>query len=247
MKPPRLFLRICLPALAAAFALSAQQAPPAQSQQVAPAKPEAKPAPPGPVVGTKKGPPAVVSFGLMAGGHLRNLLTTTQGQGSAVSDTSGHLLVGPTLQIHWTRVTMELDALYRGYGTRSSGNLLGVSFENRANGRAWEFPLLLKRRFYPNAGVKPVIGAGVAVRYLGQSSVLTAANDPGNASANSDRNYIFGLPFAAGIEFKSNRFRFTPEFRYTLWAPDNSAFPVRAQRLFESNNNQFQLLMGFTF
>lgn len=239
MTPPRSFQRITLPALLAACALCAQQ-PAAQ-----PPKPQEKKQS-GPEIVAKKKSPAIVSFGLMAGGHLRDFLNTGNSAGQA-DDTSGHLLIGPTLQVHWSRFSIELDALYRGYGTRSSGNILGVSFENRSNGRTWEFPLLAKRRFYPEANVKPVFGAGVAMRYLGQSSTLSASNDPGNANTNTERSYVFGIPLAAGIEFQSGRFRFTPEFRYTLWAADNSLFPVRSQGIFDSNNNQFQLLLGFTF
>jgi opacity protein-like surface antigen len=237
MVPPRSFPWIFPLALAFAFLAGAQQQP-------AQPKPEEKKSGPE-TVAKKKGPPAVLSFGLMAGGHLRDFLNTNGG--AQVADTSGHLLIGPTLQVHWSRFTLELDALYRGYGTRSSGNLLGVSFENRAHGRAWEFPLLAKRRFYPNAAVKPILGAGIALRYLGQSSTLAASHDPGMASTNIERTYTFGIPLAAGVEFKANRFRFTPEFRYSIWAADNSLFPVRTQGLFDSNNNQFQLLLGFTF
>lgn len=242
-------MRTLLAVLIGVRILAAQQnQAPAQPPAVAARPAEVRQAPPGPVVEPKRSAPAVVSFGLMVGGNLRGVLTSTSSSAGTVEDTSGHLLIGPTLQIHWSRVTLEIDALYRGYNTRASGNLLGLSFENRSDGRAWEFPVLIKRRFYPEAKVRPILGAGVAVRYIGQRSVLSTPFIPNTTQSSAQTNYVFGVPLAAGIEFRGNRFRFTPEFRYIFWAPDNSAFPVGSQGgIFQSNKNQFQLLASFTF
>lgn len=252
---------LVIPAVAQGQAAPAQQpaaAPPkpAPAQQSAPANQ----APSGPVVGgastqpqaspqaggKPKRAPAVVAFGMVAGGHLRNWFENTSGQGNQFSDTSGRLLIGPTLQIHWKTVALEIDALYRGYRTHGSGSILGISFVNDSNGRAWEFPILLKRKFYPTANIKPVFGAGVAIRYLGQQTQLVSVHTP-DVTASVGRNYVFGIPLSAGLEFKAARFRFMPEFRYVLWASETSLGQIRTQGLFDTNHSQFQLLLGFTF
>lgn len=240
MYPPRPFCNLL--AFAALFA--AVPSAYSQAQPAAAPKPAAPAPPPKPKFPEERG---LISFGFLAGGHLRDLLQSGVSSTSQVADASGHLVVGPALQIRWPRFILEVDALYRGFGTRSSGNLLGVSFENRATGRIWEFPVLAKRPFFPKSKVRPVVGAGVALRYLGQNSVLSAAGTTNSATSTVSRDYIFGLPLAAAIEIREGRFHFTPEFRYTLWAADSGVFPVRGQGIFDSNNNQFQVLMGITF
>lgn len=212
----------------------------------APAATAAKPVdPPKPAPPPARRQPAVLTVGLIGGGHLRDLFQKQLGAAASLEDTSGRVLVGPTLQFHWTRFAVSVDALYRGYGLRSSGNLLGLGFDNRSTGRTWEFPLLLKRKFYPeSASFRPVIGAGIAMRYLGQTSTLSTA-DRSVSEITTNRQFTFGLPLAAGMEFRLERFRFMPEVRYTLWTADN-ATPIRTQ-LFDPNYNQFQLLFAFTF
>lgn len=149
------------------------------------------------------------------------------------------------MQFHWDKYALQIDALYRGYGLRSAGNLLGLGFSNRSTGRTWEFPLLLKRKFNSSEmPFRPFIGAGIAMRYLGQISTISA-NDNSASEQTTTRQLTFGLPLAAGMEFHLQRFRLSPELRYTLWTADN-ATPVRTQ-LFDPNYNQFQLLFGFTF
>lgn len=189
--------------------------------------------------------PVPLSLGVIGGGQLRGLFESVLGDADSLEDTSTRVVFGPTIQFHWDRYAVQLDALYRGYGLRSSGNLLGLGFTSRSTGRTWEFPLLLKRKFNsPEVAVRPFLGAGVAMRYLGQTSVL-AANDRSASEQTSTRQLTFGLPLAAGMEFRLQRFRLSPELRYTLWTADN-ATPIRTQ-LFDPNYNQFQLLFGFTF
>jgi hypothetical protein len=222
------------------LAQGATPAPGAAPRPVDPPKPAASPAPARP-----KYVPVPLALGLIGGGQLRDLFKTTLGPTNSLEDTSGRIVVGPTIQFHWDRYAVQLDALYRGYGLRSSGNLLGLGFSNRSTGRTWEFPLLLKRKFNsPEMAFRPFIGAGIAMRYLGQTSTISA-NDQSATEQTSTRQMTFGLPLALGMEFHLHRFRLSPELRYTLWTADN-ATPIRTQ-LFDPNYNQFQLLFGFTF
>lgn len=189
--------------------------------------------------------PVPLSLGVIGGGQLRGLFQSVFGDADSLEDTSTRVLIGPTVQFHWDRYSLQLDALYRGYGLRSTGNLLGLGFTSRSTGRTWEFPLLLKRKFNsPDVPVRPFLGAGIAMRYLGQTSLLSA-NDQSASEQTSTRQLTFGLPLAAGMEFRLQRFRISPELRYTLWTADN-ATPIRTQ-LFDPNYNQFQLLFAFTF
>jgi hypothetical protein len=223
--------------------LLAQGATPAPGAAPRPIDPPKQTAPP--AAARQKYAPVPLALGLIGGGQLRDLLKTTLGPVNSLEDTSGRVIVGPTIQFHWDRYAVQLDALYRGYGLRSSGNLLGLGFSNRSTGRTWEFPLLLKRKFNsPEMAFRPFIGAGIAMRYLGQTSTLSA-NDQSASEQTTTKQLTFGLPLTAGMEFHLNRFRLSPELRYTLWTADN-ATPIRTQ-LFDPNYNQFQLLFGFTF
>ncbi|MCC6587999.1 MAG: hypothetical protein IT168_14995 [Bryobacterales bacterium] len=231
------------------------QAPAAQPVKPAPAvaAPQSAPAggnvtiiaaPQQPPTSNKKSP-GVLTIGLIAGGQLRDLFQAQSGPGGFLENASGRFVFGPTIQWHWNRFSIGVDALYRKYGLKSSGTLLGMAFTNQSQGRTWEFPVILRRKFYPQSvNFRPFLGAGLAMRFVGQSSILSAI-DRSATDQSQTRQYTFGIPLAAGMEFRYQRFRFVPELRYTLWTGDSST-AIRTQ-LFDPNYNLVQLLMSVTF
>ena len=243
------FAGLVLAGLGAASLAAAQTSP---GQPGAPPAANTQPAPPatrpgGPAGASSSRDESSVSFGLLAGGQLRDWFSSVQNGSTSFADNSGRFLIGPTLQFHWPRFTLEVDALRRGFGARSSGSILGLGFSNQSNGSAWEFPVLLKRKFRMSGMAKTFLGTGVAIRYLIQDATLAASGNPANQVQSSDRNVTFGIPLAAGVEFKVLRFRVTPELRYTLWTADKSFAPVRSSGSYDPNHNQVGLLFGFTF
>lgn len=188
----------------------------------------------------------LVGFGVITGGELRDWFDTSQGGSTAFSDNTGRFMIGPTVQFHLTqRVVLEVDAMRRGFGAKSSGSVLGVGFSESSSGSSWEFPILLKRRFLMSQFVKPYLGAGVAFRYLAQSSTVTAA-DPKNNSTLNDHSTAIGIPIAGGLEFRTGVLRISPELRYTLWTSDKTLAAVRAAGSYNSNVNQVGFLVSFT-
>jgi hypothetical protein len=192
-------------------------------------------------------PEGLVSFGIVTGGELRDWFNSVQNGSTIFDDKSGHFMIGPTLQIHPTpRYTLEFDALRRGFGVRTSGNILGVGFSSTSSGNSWEFPVLVKRRFYMARHVKTFIGAGISVRHLSQFGTLTSTTNSANTMNSSQGSNTFGIPIAAGFEFRGSWFRFSPELRYTLWTADKTLAPVRVPGLFDANPNQVAFIMSFT-
>jgi len=61
-----------------------------------------------------------------------------------------------------------------------------------------------------------------------------------------DRRYNGGLVAALGVERKFGFLRIAPEFRYTRWIRRNFKDTVADGRLFGTNQNQVQFLLGFS-
>jgi len=206
------------------------------------------PSPPAPAPKPAAKQSAVVAFGILTGGQIRDWFNSSTTQNTTFIDNSGKFMIGPTLRVYFVRWMCEVDALYRGYGAESSGNVLGLNFSNVSSGRAWEFPLMAKRLFTFEKHFKMFVGTGISFRYVGQTSTLSGgqASSP-QAIESSDSTLTFGIPFSAGVELRSGRFRFTPELRYTLWTADKSLALVRTSDLWNPNVNQFAVLFGLTF
>lgn len=195
-----------------------------------------------------------ISFGVVTGGALRDWYSTTQTGSTAFSDKTGKFLLGPTLQIYLSdshRHVMEIDALRRGFGARSTSNIFGVGFSTNSTGSAWEIPVIFKRRFVMDRRprhmqVHSFLGIGGAYRYLSQDYTIVSTNNAGSPTNSSQGSNTFGIPLAAGLEFRGRVFRFTPELRYTLWTADKSFTPIRTSGSYNANPNQVSLVFGFT-
>src|SRR4051794_41129139 len=90
----------------------------------------------------------IVSFGVKAGAPI-TLAAFEQGD----TGKTGRWTVGPTVEFHVTSaLSVEIDALYRGYHVNGGGafllappsNTLIYSFHDEV--KTWDFPLLLKYR-----------------------------------------------------------------------------------------------------
>ena len=123
---------------------------------------------------------------------------------------------------------VELDALYKTYEYRQ---VVPAPVLDR-NSHAWEFPLLLKKRFLPGP-VKPYVEAGAAFSHLSIRDVREL----------NDRN-TWGLVLGGGVDFKLGPMHLTPEIRYTGWASRHFDSPGT---LLQSNRNQAAVMLGIGF
>jgi hypothetical protein len=92
----------------------------------------------------------------------------------------------------------------------------------------FEFPLLAKYRL-PVSRIKPVLEVGPSFRVGGSNNYLTynLAHD--------------GFTVGGGLEFKLPLLRLSTDLRYTRWARSSSTAEATP------NNNQVELLFGFSF
>ena len=119
-------------------------------------------------------------------------------------------------------MAVEVDALYRSYDFRTAG--VGAS------GSSWEFPVLIKHRFFAGP-VRPYFDAGLSFSRLSDIKL---------SSLNHRSNY--GIVVGGGLEFNLFLMKVSPEVRYTGWAFRNfDGSQVQSKR------NQLAVLVGFGF
>ena len=173
---------------------------------------------------------------------------------------TGRWTIGPTAEVRlFGPLSLEVDALFRGYRTQSgmafsetisegpsSGTIFGpVFYASRENTKEWQIPLLLKYRFHAGP-VRPFVDGGVEwtraspdltvyTTCLGAADVC-AASPPYIATGLNKFQYVEHYRNAlvgAGVEFKYGRLRISPEIRYG--------------RRFTPRTNEATFLVGFTF
>jgi hypothetical protein len=136
---------------------------------------------------------------------------------------SPRYLVGPYVELRLpAKMAVEVDALYRSYDFRSAG--VGASASS------WEFPVLVKHRFFASP-VRPYFEAGPSFSRLSDIKL---------SSLNHLSNY--GIVVGGGLEFNLFLIKVSPEVRYTGWAFRNFDDPQ-----IQSNRNQLAVLVGFGF
>lgn len=123
---------------------------------------------------------------------------------------------------------IELDGLYRTFEYRA---IVGPTSFDR-NSHAWQFPLLIKKRFLPGP-VKPYIEAGAAFSHLSVSALREV----------DDRN-TWGLVLGGGIDLTLGPIHIMPEIRYTGWTSRGFQSPDSVLR---SNRNEAAVLVGIGF
>jgi hypothetical protein len=147
-------------------------------------------------------------------------------------------IIGPTVDLRLPLgLSLEADALYRPESLEiqsvvvtnptTNPTLSTTPFEKqRVN--TFEFPLLVKYRL-PVSRIKPVLEVGPSFRAGGSNNYLTYD------LAHS------GFTIGGGLEYKLPVLRLSTDLRFTEWAKSSSTSEATP------NNNQVELLFGFTF
>lgn len=189
-----------------------------------------------------------ISFGVKGGTPLTDFVdTATSSQRQFFSETQRYT-VGPMVEVHLPfRLSVELDALYKEFSYGQFA-FAGINpFET--SGSQWEFPLVAKYRFSGGL-LRPYIGAGASYRRITDLSQVTnfltgnGTSTTSNPSEIRNRNNV-GFVAEAGVELKVLFLRISPEFRFTRWGVNN--FREGVTGLLETNRNQGEFLVGFTF
>lgn len=166
---------------------------------------------------------------------------------SAVVDAERYI-VGPMIEIRLPAgLAIEGNALYTKANLSSIGGVAGTVFTSAFDTNAWEFPVLLKKKFGgANAiagSVRPYIGAGASFRRLTGLTDL-GAFITGNQQGTVDRNNT-GFVIGGGVEIRALFLRIAPEVRFTRWGTDH--FTEGLANIFKTNRNQGQFLVGLYF
>jgi hypothetical protein len=191
-------------------------------------------------------------FGIKAGVPLTDFVEVAQSPNFGFNTDTQRYIVGPTVELRLPfGLGVEFDALYRKLNYEGTGTLLDVLTNNKTTGNAWEFPLLLKYRL-PGTLLRPYIDAGVAwdtltgvkqsiVRTIRSGQITTLiTDDPAELQNKTTRGFVIG----GGVEVHILFLRISPEIRYTRWESQHFADPAG---LLQSNRNQAEFLLGFTF
>lgn len=164
-------------------------------------------------------------------------------------DRSGHYTAGPYVEVRFpSSFAVEAAALYRPFGTMSTGGIGGYSVSSRLEGRSWEIPVVGKYRF-PVKPVTPFALVGVAFRNLGTlhgvgvcSGELCGGGE-GTSSITRAGFTTAGVVAGAGVEWKTGPLRLAAEGRYTRYgAPDEAQFGTNR---FELNQAAILFSIGF--
>jgi hypothetical protein len=195
---------------------------------------------------------AQLTFGVKAGVPLTDFLEVARSPNFGFNTNTKRYIVGPTVELRLPfGLGVEVDALYRRLNYEGNGTLLDVLTNNRTTGNAWEFPLLLKYRA-PGPLVRPYFTVGVAWDTLSgmtQSITRTLAsgqitslisNDPAELQNKTTTGFVIG----GGVDIHAIFLHVSPEIRYTRWGNQHFADP---SGLLQSNRNQAEFLLGFTF
>ena len=123
---------------------------------------------------------------------------------------------------------VELDGLYQTFEYRQ---VVPAPMRDQ-NSHAWEFPLVVKKRFLPGP-VKPYLEAGAAFSHLSVRDVTEL----------NDRN-TWGFVLGGGVDLKVGPIHLTPEVRYTGWTSRHFDSPGT---LLQSNRNVAAVMLGIGF
>jgi len=170
-----------------------------------------------------------IGFGVKGGVPLNDAFVVRQENPvDYVADTHRYTF-GPYVEVRLPAgFGLELDALYQTYEYRQVVPAPTID----QNSHAWEFPLVLKKRFLPGP-VKPYLEAGAAFSHLSVGDVREL----------NDRN-TWGLVLGGGVDLKVGPIHFTPEVRYTRWTSREFDSPGT---LLQSNLNVASVMLGIGF
>jgi hypothetical protein len=163
--------------------------------------------------------------------------------------------IGPT--VDWrvaSRFSIESGFLYYRLGNRNDNfafafpeNALTLGLE-QWHGKAIEIPFLLKYRFLSQRrGWQPFLSAGSAVRRTSLDFTRTSTILSGEALSSGSGQPVMNAKsvkwnldpvVGAGISFRTGRFSFDPQVRYSYWGAGKNSVVLK---------NQVHFLVGFRF
>lgn len=195
-----------------------------------------------------------IGVGLKVGLPLTDAFDTATGPSSSYFSDTKRYIIGPQIELRLPAgFAIELDALYTQLNFSSVSGVAGSVVNAVTDADAWEFPLLLKKKFGgANAGVaavRPFVAAGASFRRLTGITQIrefitgnsTTTNTPDELRNRQSTGFVVG----GGVEIRALFLRISPEVRFTRWGTSN--FREGVSNLLETNRNQGQFLVGFHF
>lgn len=202
-----------------------------------------------------------LSFGVKGGLPLTDFIDTVSGNRATVSSVTNRYIIGPTLEVHLPfGLGVEVDALYRHFSFNTSANLVDALLTTRTTASAWEFPVLLKKRF-GHGPIRPFVNAGANFNKIsGLSQTVQTLVFPSRLTTTTNshppefkNDFTAGFTVGAGVDFHPVLVHIMPEIRYTRWGTQhfNGIIPPGGANglggSLTSNQNQAEFLVGITF
>lgn len=182
-----------------------------------------------------------ISIGVRAGVPLTDMIEANEA--SDIFSSTRQYTFGPTVAVNFPAgISVQADALYKRFSFGRPGQFVGNFPAKDTVGNSWEFPVMLK--WTAPGPVAPFLNAGASFRNW------SGFDQIGNFVTGQDFDEVddklnVGFVAGGGLAFKLGVLRISPEIRYTRWGTNNFADGVK--NLLESNRNQAEVLVGFTF
>jgi hypothetical protein len=211
------------------------------------------------------------SFGVKGGVPPTDLLSASNSGGLGYFPATNRYIVGPEAELRLPfGFGVEFDALYRHLNYTNFRNGVDVLVNSSTTSGAWEFPLLAKYHF-PTKIVSPYVAAGIAWDTLSGLTQTTTVTVIPTGVTNTSRTSnpaelghktVTGFVAGFGVDLHLLFLNISPEIRYTRWGAQQFGTPVFAvigpgvglvaappalPGTIQSNQNQAEFLVGFTF
>ena len=125
---------------------------------------------------------------------------------------------------------------------------LAMFFSNaRTTANAWEFPLLVKKKF-SSGPVRPFLDAGVSFDRISgvKQTIQSVANISGSENLRT-KDFTTGFVAGVGVELRLLLLKVSPEIRYTRWGTEHFSQIIAPGAFLNSNQNQAEFLIGISF
>jgi hypothetical protein len=196
--------------------------------------------------------PQALSVGVKGGAPLGDAfkIVSNAASGRSYFQDTKRYTFGPVIEVRLPfGLGIEFNALYKRMEYGYTGTAANVN--SLTKGRSFEFPLIAKYRA-PGPMVHPYVGGGVSFRSLLGLKQFVTRDLPGavrgttqtSAPEELQGRFNKGIVMVGGIEIKALKARISPEIRYTRWVDHGFR---DALKLFGSNQNQMEALIGLTF
>jgi len=185
-----------------------------------------------------------LSVGVKGGLPFTDFIDTVSGNQAIISSSHNRYIVGPFIELNLPAgFSVEVDALYRRFSFNASTTVGGLFSNSRTAGNAWEFPLMVKKKFTGEL-VRPFIGAGVNFDTI---TGLTRTVQSVVTSSSREKDFTTGVVVGAGLELRVLFLKVSPEIRYTRWGSEHFSQIFANGGSLNSNRNQGEFLVGISF